>query len=68
MSLEGLIWLVVYALIACAVGGVLTWLIRSAPFIPDPPKSWIVWVIWAVIALMFLLWLVRQIGGGAKLW
>jgi hypothetical protein len=67
MTPEGLIWLVVYALILCIVAGGLTWLVRSAPFIPEPFKSYICWGIWAILVLVLLLWLVRQ-AGNARLW
>lgn len=68
MTLEGLIWAVVYVLVVCAIAYGLTYLVRSAPFIIEPVKSILVWVIWAIVILLFLLWLVRHLGPGTRLW
>lgn len=65
--METLIWIVVAVIVACIVGAVLTWLVRTAPFIPDPIRATVCWAIWAVIVLILLLWFVRGFGGGAGL-
>lgn len=59
-----LIFVVIWVIVACVVGGALTWLVRTAPFVPEPIKATVVWVIWAVIVILLLLWLVSAMGGG----
>jgi uncharacterized BrkB/YihY/UPF0761 family membrane protein len=42
--------------------GLLAWLIRSAPFVEEPFRSWGVWAIMAVAAILIILQLVGLTG------
>jgi hypothetical protein len=56
-----LIWAVIGILAVLIVGGVLSWIVRTAPFVPEPMKAAVSWGIWVVVALIFLVWLVSAI-------
>lgn len=50
-----MIGLLIYIAIVAIIAGVIAFLVRSAPFIEEPLKSWAVWAIIAVAVLVILL-------------
>jgi len=50
----GLIHLLIVILIVGLVAGLVIWLIRTAPFIAEPFKSWAVYLV-AVIAVLVII-------------
>lgn len=67
MTLEGLVMLVVWIIVAFVVAAILTWIVHTSP-IPDPPKRWVTWGIQAFIGLLLILWLIRHVLGNPRLW
>lgn len=65
--LTTLIWAVIALLIVLIVGGVLSWIVRTAPFVPAEMKNAVSWGIWVVIVLVVLLWLVSMLSGHARM-
>lgn len=59
-----LIFAVVGILVVLVVGGILSWIVNKAPFVPAELKAAVVWVIWTIIALVFLVWLVQAVHNG----
>lgn len=55
-----LIWVVVVAVI----GGLLAWLVQSAPFIAEPIRSIAVWAIAAIVVVIIILKLAGVAGVG----
>ena len=51
---EGLIHLVIAILIVGLICGLIVWLIRSAPFIAEPFKSWAEYLVYVVAVLVIL--------------
>ncbi len=49
-----MISLLIYIAIVAIIAGVIAFLVRSAPFIEEPLKSWAVWAIIAVAVLIIL--------------
>jgi len=52
--IEGLIGLLVLIIIVGIVCGLIVWLIRAAPFIPEPFKSWAEYLVYVVAVLVIL--------------
>lgn len=46
--------LLIYIVVVCLVAGILAYILRSAPFVEEPFKSWGVWAILCVAALIIL--------------
>lgn len=53
--IEGLIGLVVLIIIVGIVCGLIVWLIRAAPFIPEPFKTWAEYLVYVVAVLVILM-------------
>lgn len=52
--IEGLIGLIIALIIVGIVCGLIVWLIRAAPFIPEPFKSWAEYLVYVVAVLVIL--------------
>lgn len=52
--IEGLISLVIALIIVGIVCGLIVWLIRAAPFIPEPFKIWAEYLVYVVAVLIIL--------------
>lgn len=52
--IEGLIALLVAIIVVGLVCGLIVWLIRAAPFIPEPFKSWAEYLVYVVAVLIIL--------------
>ena len=46
--------LLIYIVVVCLVAGILAYILRSAPFVDEPFKSWGVWAFLSVAALIIL--------------
>ena len=55
MSANALVYLLIVFLIIALIAGILVWIVRTAPFIAEPFKSWACWGIGAVAALIMVL-------------
>jgi hypothetical protein len=66
MTIEALLWLVIWGLVAFAVAGIVVWRIKVSPM-PEPPRSWAIWGIWTIAAIIVCFWLVRLLGN-PRLW
>ena len=64
ISLTQVIWFVVYALVVAIVFGLLDYLIRTAPFVPDGWKPVLRWVLMALGILILSGILLSFTGGG----
>ncbi len=64
ISIQTVVWFVVYVLIAAIVFGALDYLVRTAPFVPEGWKPIIRWVLLALAILCGIGILLSFIGGG----
>jgi membrane associated rhomboid family serine protease len=64
ISLTTVVWLVVYVIVAGIIFGLLDYLIRSAPFIPDGWKPVLRWILMALGILVLCGILINLLGGG----
>lgn len=62
VSIEGLVWMVVYLLCIGAVLGLLILLVRKAPFLADPIKTYAEYLIY-VIGVLVLIFLLLDLAG-----
>ncbi len=53
-SLQTVVYLVVFLIVAAIVFGLLDYLVRTAPFVPEPWKPTIRWVIVALGVLILI--------------
>ena len=60
--IEGLIGLIIAFIIVGIVCGLVVWLIRAAPFIPEPFKSWAEYLVYVVAVLVILVRALPLIG------
>jgi branched-subunit amino acid transport protein len=60
--IEGLIGLIIALIIVGIVCGLVVWLIRAAPFIPEPFKSWAEYLVYVVAVLVILVRALPLIG------
>jgi hypothetical protein len=54
--------LLVYIVVVCLVAGILAYILRSAPFVEEPFKSWGVWAI-IVVALLIIMFKILEVAG-----
>ncbi len=54
ISLQGAVYILIYLVVGAIVLGLLDYLIKSAPFIPDPWKPNIRWVLLALGILVLI--------------
>lgn len=59
---EGLLHLVIAIIIVGLICGLIVWLIRAAPFIADPFKSWAEYLVYVVGVLIILVRALPLIG------
>jgi len=52
--IESLISLIIVLIVVGIVCGLVVWLIRAAPFIPEPFKSWAEYLVYVVAILVIL--------------
>jgi len=52
--INGLIALIIALIIVGIICGLVVWLIRAAPFIPEPFKSWAEYLVYVVAVLVIL--------------
>lgn len=64
ISLTGAIWIILYLVVAAIVFGLLDYLIRTAPFIPDGWKPVLRWILAALGILVLIGILLSFLGGG----
>lgn len=62
MLVTGLINLLILALVLCLIFGLLVLLVRRAPFIPDPYRSWVEWCLIAIGVLVFVVHALQFVG------
>jgi len=66
MDAAGLVHLVVVLIVLGMIGGLLYWLVGSAPFIVEPFKSIIRWIILAICVLFLIYWLLLPLVSGGS--
>ena len=54
--------LLIYIVVVCLVAGILAYILRSAPFVEEPFKSWGVWAI-IVVALLIIMFKIPPVAG-----
>lgn len=54
--------LLIYIVVVCLVAGILAYILRSAPFVEEPFKSWGVWAI-IVVALLIIMFKILEVAG-----
>ena len=60
----GMIELLITILVILLVCGAIVFIVRSAPFIEEPFKSWAVWVIMVIALLLVLLRVIPLLHAG----
>lgn len=60
--IDGLIGLIIALIVVGIVCGLIVWLIRAAPFIPEPFKSWAEYLVYVVAVLVILVRALPLIG------
>lgn len=58
---EAAIGILIFIAVVVVICGLLAFLIRSAPFIEEPFKSWGVWALMAVAAILIVIKLLELI-------
>jgi len=62
MATSGLVSVLIFIVVVLLICGLLAYLLRSAPFVDEPFKSWGVWAIMAVAIILIVVKLLELLG------